>query len=98
MKDERRRRYLTSKNFMKVVVFFLIFVPGTIPAIVLLLATIALFTIDPKGYLLQHFIVEFNNYIRSDHTLEIQTAIVVFIIGMTLIFLILGVFDFLNKK
>ena len=98
MKGEQKRSYLTSKNFMKVVIFFLMFVPGTIPAIFLLLATIALFIIDPRGYLLQNFIIEFNNYIRSDHTLEIQTAIVVFIIGMTLIFLILGIFDFLNKK
>lgn len=98
MKDEQKRYNLSSKKFMKVVIFFLIFVPGTIPAIILIPATIVLFIIDPRGYLLQNFIIEFNNYIKSDHTLEIQTAIVVFIIGMTLIFLIRGIFDFLNKK
>lgn len=98
MQKKGRWKYLSNRNIMKVVLFFLIFVPGTIPAIIFGLVAVILFAIDPQGILLQQFIVDFNNYLQSDLKRDVEVAIIVFVVSLFTLILSLNFYDYIIKR
>ena len=98
MLKKGRWKYLNNRNIMKVVLFFLIFVPGTIPAIIFGLVAVILFAIDPQGILLQQFIVDFNNYLQSELKRDVEVAIIVVVISLFVFILGLNFYDYIIKR